>query len=114
MTTETKSPGDQARGILTSAGRELIKAAETVAPIFLERRESLNDLSPAFWVAIGTIQGAAMSSDTATIASAVKQFRRTLGAPGDFGYGTACGDAIRILYDATRVFLNYSDASQGI
>lgn len=40
-----------------------------------------------------------------TVAEFFRSKYKLLGAPGDFGYGTACGDSLKMLYDRFNEFL---------
>ena len=69
-----------------------------------KHRRKLGDLPPAFWHSLGALVLAAVvvelpESDGKEITAVIGKVHRRLGAPGDFGYGTPCGDALRNLYD---------------
>ena len=69
-----------------------------------KERKKLTDLRPAFWHSLGhVVLSAALAdtpeSDAVEMTKAIGKSHRQLGAPGDFGYGTPCGDALRTLYD---------------
>ena len=78
---------------------------------FYLHRGELSDLGSRFWAALGyIIMTAVMAddsrsdprSDAAIITKSIAANHRILGAPGDFGYGTPCGEALRNLYDRHR------------
>ena len=72
-----------------------------------KHRKELSDLRPSFWHALGhvvlsiAIEESAQD-DAAEITRAIAKSHRQLGAPGDFGYGNPCGEALRALYDRHR------------
>jgi len=76
-----------------------------------KERKKLWDLRPAFWHALGSVVLSAAleespEEDAAAITRAIGKAHRQLGAPGDFGYGTPCGDALRGLYDRHNEMCN--------
>jgi hypothetical protein len=63
----------------------------------------VSDLPPKFWVLIDDLRTAWNVKNLDEIRRLVREHHRSvLGAPGDFGYGTPCGDALRNLYDAMK------------
>lgn len=73
---------------LAAFKRAVIKAHAA----FAKEKKSLCDLSPRFW--------AAWMDDE--IRDQWKKSYKQFGAPGDFGYGTPCGDELKAVYDAWR------------
>ena len=70
---------------------------------FLKNKDDLSDLSPRFWVAwlnleIACEPGVSFDDLKSEVLSCCKHF----GSPGDFGYGTPCGDSLLAVYDAWR------------
>ena len=80
--------------------KELRDAVLNCCEVFSHHKKELGDLSPSFWSALSDLQGIVLFASHDQILAALKKHRRTLGAPGDFGYGTPCGDALRAVYDA--------------
>lgn len=64
-----------------------------------KHKRKLRDLSPRFWVALMDLELACGGEDWDQLKLDFKAAYRYLGAPGDFGYGTPCGDALRAVYD---------------
>jgi len=72
-----------------------------------ENKAELSDLRPPFWAALTQLaREAEMCVDAADpiaqIKAALVKASKQLGAPGDFGYGTPHGQALRNLYVAWR------------
>lgn len=63
------------------------------------RKREFSDLSPRFWQSLTMLDDAAYGS-IGDLEAAFQATRRQLGAPGDFGYGTPQGDALKQYYDA--------------
>ena len=57
-----------------------------------KHKRKLRDLSPRFWVALLDLELSCQEEHWEEL--------KRLGAPGDFGYGTPCGDALRAVYDS--------------
>lgn len=70
--------------------------------VFDKHRFQLSDLSPRFWEAFQKLEKSADQSDWTDLKLAFDEARKQLGAPGDFGYGTPCGDALRVLYESWK------------
>jgi hypothetical protein len=86
----------------TLDGTRLRQAIRAAARAFDNNKKKLRDLSPRFWVALMDMEITA-ADDNATVdglIQAVKNNHQQLGSPGDFGYGTPCGEALREVYDA--------------
>lgn len=66
---------------------------------FSQNKRKLRDLSPRFWVALLDLEVAASLLTAADLIAEFPNAYKQLGAPGDFGYGTPCGDALANLYD---------------
>lgn len=64
-----------------------------------KNKRKCRDLSPRFWVALLDLELACEIEDWSELCLAFKAAYRYLGAPGDFGYGTPCGEALRSVYD---------------
>lgn len=89
---------------------KLHQAAVRAAGTFAAHQHELSDLRPEFWIALGTIAGAtSRASDRTDVVRVFQSAYRRLGAPGDFGYGTPCGDALRAIYDAYKEFVETPD-----
>jgi len=78
-----------------------------------EKKKSLSDLSPRFWAAWMDLE---MSIELGATfeelrEEAIKSFKQ-FGAPGDFGYGTPCGDGLKAVYDAWRNVVAASNPHQ--
>lgn len=63
-----------------------------------KHKKHLRDLSPRFWVALLDLVLDCENEDWSELCVTFKAASRQLGSPGDFGYGTPCGDAIQDLY----------------
>lgn len=85
---------------------DLRRAMWDAANVFSAHREELADLKPDFWAAIAGFQLAPASWSADQLIVAVTGSHRVLGAPGDFGYGTPCGDALRRVYDLTNQLID--------
>ena len=72
-----------------------------------KNKRKLRDLSPRFWVALLDLEimFSGPQPEVAEIHSAFRQAYRWLGAPGDFGYGTPCGEGLREFYDAWNAWV---------
>ncbi len=82
---------------LESFKRAVIKAHAT----FAKNKKELSDLSPRFWVAWMDLEMAI--EFTVPISELKEEFQKSykqFGSPGDFGYGTPCGDALKAVYEA--------------
>lgn len=89
---------------LTDESRALRAAVLKCAETFSQApRRQLSDLSPRFWVALMDLEIAAADSDDNELLAELQKAYHQLGAPGDFGYDTPCGGALRKLYDAWRL-----------
>ena len=97
MTTTT--PADQSAGPAEAAARLSIAMRDLYRP-FLAEADRLRDMPSMFWVWLGILSGKSSSDRPGTLIDWVNSARAVLGAPGDFGYGTPCGDAIKKMYDA--------------
>jgi hypothetical protein len=71
---------------------------------FNKNSKKLRDLSPRFWIALMDLEMCHDSPDEELLEVFSKAYRY-LGAPGDFGYGTPCGDALRNLYEWWNAWL---------
>lgn len=76
------------------------------ATTFTQHRDELRDLRPSFWASLADLEFATDGTESRdnVIASFQAAYKR-LGSPGDFGYGTPCGDALRGLYKAYSDYL---------
>jgi hypothetical protein len=79
---------------------DLQKAMRDCDLAFRGEKKRLRDLSHRFWVALEDLQLAIEGGDTRNMQEVFKAAYRQLGAPGDFGYGTPAGQALKKLYDA--------------
>lgn len=82
---------------------------------FAKKKKCLSDLSPRFWAAWMDLEmslefGATFDELREQAKKSFKQF----GAPGDFGYGTPCGDGLKAVYDAWRDVVAASNPHQAI
>ena len=68
-----------------------------------KHKRKLRDLSPRFWIALLDLELACEEQDWDELKLSFKDAYRFFGAPGDFGYGTPCGDALRAVYDTWNV-----------
>ncbi len=85
--------------------------ASYVRQVFEKHRRELKDLRPLFWAALRDIENAADQDDFALLKTHFPKWSTLLGAPGDFGYGTPCGDALRTLYESwNRLLKSHGDA----
>jgi hypothetical protein len=86
------------------AAVELRNAILALEQTFTEHARELLDLRPQFWMALGMLRMAVECGEQ--IMPLCKLVSRcagdALGAPGDFGYGSPCGDALKATYDATN------------
>ena len=99
---------------------ENLRAAilHTCTTFHKHKRKLRGDLSPRFWVALLDLEiiindsdlAAKDPSDAEIRAEVIKNYR-WLGAPGDFGYGTPCGDALKALYAAHAAAVNHHKAT---
>ncbi len=62
-------------------------------------------MSPRFWVAWMDLELCVSRGTTEELLETFPKAYRYLGAPGDFGYGTPCGDALRNFYDWWNAWL---------
>lgn len=70
---------------------------------FAKEKKSLGDLSPRFWAAWMDLEMSLEFGESFDeICDQWKKSYKQFGAPGDFGYGTACGDGLKAVYDAWR------------
>lgn len=74
---------------------------------FVAHKRELDDLPPKFWAALAELHHEADRAHfeedrIAYIKRALVVASKQLGAPGDFGYGTPHGEALRNLYVAWR------------
>lgn len=88
---------------VAEAERLLREKMRAINETFIAHRDELNDLKPECWYQIGFLFGTSLRENSpAELLSVLRTARPHLGAPGDFGYGTPCGDALRALYDAAN------------
>ena len=117
---EEAIPSTPNEAVADEKTRELRIAVHQLEKVFYDPKEKkqLSDLRPAFWHALGSVVLSAAlvdspESDAVEITRAIGKARKQLGAPGDFGYGTPCGDALRNLYDrhneVCRLLINQKD-----
>jgi hypothetical protein len=68
---------------------------------FEARKAELLDLNWKFWRAFEMLDLACQidGEDWHELDRTFAECRPQLGAPGDFGYGTPCGEALRAVYD---------------
>ena len=81
---------------------EVCQMARDAKRVFGAYRDELRDLNPTFWVALESLADLTEFNTRDEICSRFLLACRYLGAPGDFGYGTPCGDALRRLYEARQ------------
>ena len=81
---------------------ELFKRAVIKAhAAFAKNKKKLTDLSPRFWVAWMDLEMAMkFQVPFDELREQWKKSYKQFGAPGDFGYGTPCGDGLKLVYDA--------------
>lgn len=79
--------------------KTFVAAVAAANETFNKNKRKLRDLSPRFWVALMDLEFITDSENWGDVKKAFKDCYRYLGAPGDFGYGTPCGDALRKVYD---------------
>jgi hypothetical protein len=80
--------------------------------VFEKNRRKLSDLSPKFWESLRRLGWSAVYDDLENLKVVFSEFHKQLGAPGDFGYGTPCGDALQTLYAAWNKLLKESPAAE--
>jgi len=80
--------------------KELKYAVLSCIETFHQHKKELEDLRSSFWDALSDLQAALLFDSDEEIIAKLKKHKRALGAPGDFGYGTPCGDALRAVYEA--------------
>lgn len=84
---------------LESFKRAVIKAHAA----FCKEKKNLSDLSPRFWVAWLDLETAMeFQAPFDELREQWKKSYKQFGSPGDFGYGTPCGDGLKAVYDAWR------------
>lgn len=101
MTADAKKPSNSRCAMAEATLRQRMRE---LSDEFLSHERELADLRPEFWYRVGRLCGVALDA-TVTVGGLLSELRQAkpqLGAPGDFGYGTPCGDALRRLYDAWR------------
>lgn len=83
---------------------ELFKQAVIKAhAAFAKNKKKLTDLSSRFWVAWMDLEMALeFQVPFEELRDQWKKSYKQFGAPGDFGYGTPCGDGLKAVYDAWR------------
>lgn len=70
---------------------------------FAKEKKELSDLSPRFWVAWMDLEMALeFAVPFEELRDQWKKSYKQFGSPGDFGYGTPCGDGLKAVYDAWR------------
>lgn len=70
---------------------------------FAKNKKKLTDLSPRFWGAWMDLEMAMeFQVPFEELREQWKKSYKQFGAPGDFGYGTPCGDGLKMVYDAWR------------
>lgn len=72
-----------------------------------KNKKHLKDLKGSFWAALADLHFVVCVL-APTREEIIAQFRsayKQLGAPGDFGYGTPCGDSLAAVYDRYNDFL---------
>ena len=86
--------------MLTNELQEFAMAVRHASSTFNDpkQKKHLRDLSPRFWVALLDLVLDCENEDWSQLRATFNQAYRQLGAPGDFGYGTPCGDALKDLY----------------
>lgn len=68
---------------------------------FAKSKKKLSDLSPRFWVAWMDLEMVMeFQAPFDEIKAEFQKSRKQFGSPGDFGYGTLCGDCLKAVYDA--------------
>jgi hypothetical protein len=86
-------------------------AVVTCSQTFEKNKRKLRDLSPRFWVALLDLELGCNSNDWEELCQTFKAAYRYLGAPGDFGYGTPCGDGLRKVYDTWNLLCKAQKAA---
>ena len=90
---------------ITRARTQLQRAAVHAHLTFAEHKDELADLRPSFWSSLADFRYAFDEPDPdAELEEAFKLGYKRWGAPGDFGYGTPCGEALRQLYNAWNIY----------
>ena len=75
-----------------------------------KHKRKLRDLSPRFWHALVELELGCEEQEWGTLCETSRSAYRYLGAPGDFGYGTPCGDALRAVYDTWNALLKATNS----
>ena len=88
--------------MLSEQHKKFCEAVKHAADVFNKpkHRKKYKDLSPRFWVALMDLELSCDCEDWKQLKTDFAKCYRFLGAPGDFGYGTPCGDALRAVYDS--------------
>lgn len=85
----------------------LHSAARQAEQVFTAHKSELTDLRSSFWVNLRDVvewTDPTLQPSYNVLRPLFHGCRVQLGAPGDFGYGTPCGDALRDLYGAWGVY----------
>ncbi|KKM91191.1 hypothetical protein LCGC14_1231080 [marine sediment metagenome] len=89
---------------MTDAHTSFVAAVRHAAQTFKlpKYKKEYRRLSPRFWVAWLDLELGCECEDWDKLTNTMIAAHHQLGAPGDFGYGTPCGDALRNVYDTWR------------
>lgn len=85
---------------MSTEHERFIAVVLSAARTFEMSKEELSDLPRQFWVAMMDLELGCNSKDWDELVATFKSARKQLGSPGDFGYGTPCGDALRDVYNS--------------
>jgi hypothetical protein len=75
-------------------------AVQKANVIFYRHKRFLKNLSPRFWEALLELAGLGVNGPIEVLLDRLDAYHATLGAPGDFGRESPCGQALRELYAA--------------
>lgn len=92
-------PRSQGPKTLAEARSEFYDRVAWARRTFQKHKWELADLKPAFWLCFEELELSADLADVEDLILSFRKARKVLGAPGDFGYGTPCGEALKELYN---------------
>jgi len=87
--------------VVVDTETQLEQAVEQMVNAFIRDADQFKDLAPTFWMSLGRLMAAVHAREGTELVRVIGEVHRSLGAPGDFGYGTVHGDALRKVYDVT-------------
>jgi len=97
---------------LTGARWDFYLDASYTRQVFEKHRRKLKDLSEKFWLSLRRLERSAESDELDALRAVFSEVHKQLGAPGDFGYGTPCGDALKTLYDSWNKLIKQTSVEQ--